>query len=306
MPGGILGSMAKGLLPFGGGGDGGGNGGVPGVGKGRRMPVQQSVDIGVGIETVYNQFTQFEQWPEFMHRVTRVTQEDDCTLSFAVKIWAKTKEFTAKIETQRPDQRIKWKVSQGITHTGVVTFHELGPNLTRVLVGMDMQPGGPLEKVARGMRHLKRAVRADLHRFKAFIEISEQETGAWRGVIEDGEVVEDHDPAYDEERSYADIEDLIGEEEEEEEEEEDEEEEEGEPEDYEEEDFEGDEEEEFDEEQEEDFEEDEDEPARVPPSRGRGAARRRGGRSTGRSRERRSSGHGGSRGDRSRRSGTGS
>jgi hypothetical protein len=304
MPGGILGSMAKGLLPFGGGGDGGGNGGVPGVGKGRRMPVQQSVDIGVGIETVYNQFTQFEQWPEFMHRVTRVTQEDDCTLSFAVKIWAKTKEFTAKIETQRPDQRIKWKVSQGITHTGVVTFHELGPNLTRVLVGMDMQPGGPLEKVARGMRHLKRAVRADLHRFKAFIEISEQETGAWRGVIEDGEVVEDHDPAYDEERSYADIEDLIGEEEEEEEE--DEEEEEGEPEDYEEEDFEGDEEEEFDEEQEEDFEEDEDEPARVPPSRGRGAARRRGGRSTGRSRERRSSGHGGSRGDRSRRSGTGS
>jgi hypothetical protein len=175
------------------------------------MPVQQSVDIGIPLETVYNQFTQFETWPTFMHRVTRVTQEDPCTVSFAVKIWAKTKEFTAKIETQRPDERIKWRVSQGMTHVGVVTFHELAPNLTRVLVDMDVQPGGMLEKAARGMRHVKRAVRGDLHRFKAFIEMAEQETGAWRGVIEDGELAEDHDPSYDEEREYADIDELRGE-----------------------------------------------------------------------------------------------
>ena len=101
------------------------------------------------LETVYNQWTQFEDWPQFMHRVTRVTQEDDCTVSFATKIWGKTKEFTAKIETQRPDERIKWRVSQGITHAGVVTFHELGPNLTRVLLdarcaaGRDAREGGP-------------------------------------------------------------------------------------------------------------------------------------------------------------------
>src|SRR5689334_24813575 len=84
-------------------------GGAPGVGKGRRMPVQQSVDIGAPIETVYNQWTQFEDWPSFMHRVTRVTQEDDCTLSFATKIWGKTKEFTANIETQWPNERIDRK-----------------------------------------------------------------------------------------------------------------------------------------------------------------------------------------------------
>jgi uncharacterized protein YndB with AHSA1/START domain len=215
-PSGILADTVKGVLPFGGdSGGGGGKGGAPGVGKGRRMPVQQSVDIGAPIETVYNQWTQFEDWPNFMHRVTRVTQEDDCTVSFATKIWGKTKEFTAEIETQRPNERIKWRVSQGLTHTGVVTFHELGPNLTRVLLGMDVEPGGLLEKAARGMRHVKRAARADLHRFKALIEMSDQETGAWRGVIEDGEVVEEHDPSYDEQREYAELDDITGESEEE-------------------------------------------------------------------------------------------
>jgi uncharacterized membrane protein len=205
-PGAILKDTVKGALPFGGGGDSkSSKGGAPGAGKGRRMPVQQSMDIGAPIETVYNQFTQFEDWPNFMHRVTRVTQEDDCTVSFATKIWGKTKEFTAKIETERPEERIKWRVSQGITHTGVVTFHELGPHLTRVMLTMDLQPGGMLEKAARGMRHFKRAARGDLHRFKAFIEMIEHETGAWRGVIEDGKLVEEHDPSYDKKRDYADL-----------------------------------------------------------------------------------------------------
>ena len=160
--GGLVKEAASGLLPGGGGDDGGGKGGMPGVGKGRRMPVQQAVDVAVPLETAYNQWTQFEDWPEFMHRVTRVTQEDDCTVSFATKIWGKTKEFKAEIETQRPDERIKWKVSEGITHTGVVSFHELAPSLTRIEINIDVDPGSLLEKAARGMRHIKRAVRADL------------------------------------------------------------------------------------------------------------------------------------------------
>ena len=205
--GGLVKEAASGLLP-GTDGGGGGKGGMPGVGKGRRMPVQQAVDVAVPLETAYNQFTQFEDWPEFMHRVTRVTQEDDCTIGFATKIWGKTKEFEAKIDTQRPDQRIKWRVAQGITHSGVVTFHELAPNLTRIEVNLDVDPGSLIEKAARGMRHVKRAVRADLARYKAFIEMQELETGAWRGVIEDGELVEPHDDEYDEERDYSDIEDL--------------------------------------------------------------------------------------------------
>ncbi len=213
-PGGIVKDAVKGALPFGGDDDdddddqSGGKGGVPGVGKGRRMPVQQSIDIAVPIETAYNQWTQFELWPNFMHRVTRVTHDDDCTVSFATKIWGKTKEFTAQIETQRPDERIKWRVTNGITHTGVVTFHEIAPRLTRVELNLDLDPGGMLEKAARGMRHVKRAARGDLHRFKAFIEMQENETGAWRGVIEDGELVEEHDPSYDKERDYSEFEDI--------------------------------------------------------------------------------------------------
>jgi len=184
------------------------SGGPKATGKGRRMPVQQAIDVGVPLETAYNQFTQFEEWPEFMHRVTRVSQEDDCSLSFATKIWGKTKEFKAEIVTQRPEEKIKWRVSQGITHTGIVTFHELAPQLTRIEVTLDVDPGSLIEKAARGMRHVKRAVRADLHRFKAFIEMQELETGAWRGAIVDGELVEPHDESYDEERDYSDIEDA--------------------------------------------------------------------------------------------------
>jgi uncharacterized membrane protein len=203
---GIAKQAAGGLLP--GGDSGGGKEGMEGVGKGRRMPVQQAVDVAVPLETAYNQWTQFEEWPNFMHRVTRVTQEDECTVSFATKIWGKTKEFVAEIETQRPDERIKWRVTQGITHTGVVTFHELAPRLTRIELNIDVDPGSLIEKFARGARHMKRAMRADLHRYKAFIEMQEIETGAWRGVIEEGEVVEEHDESYDEKRDYSDAQEL--------------------------------------------------------------------------------------------------
>src|SRR3954454_25352430 len=187
--GGLAKEAGKGILPGGGGGGGGGKSkGVEGVGKGRRMPVQQDIDIGVPLKTVYNEWTQFEKWPEFMHRLENVSQEDESHISFKIKIWGKSKEFKAEIVEQRPDERIKWKVVEGVTHTGVVTFHELGPRLTRVELNIDVQPGSLIEKAARGMRHVKRAVRADLARFKAHVLMEEEESGAWRGQIDDGEV----------------------------------------------------------------------------------------------------------------------
>jgi uncharacterized membrane protein len=175
---------AKDALPFG----GGNKNDEAGVGKGRRMPIQQSMDIGAPLKTVYNEWTQFEEWPQFMHRLESVSQEEDTQVKVKVKIWGKSKEFTADILEQVPDERIKWEVSEGITHTGVVTFSELAPNLTHVEVNMDVQPGSLLEKAARGMRHIKRAVRADLHRFKAHVMMNQEEQGAWRGTIDDGEV----------------------------------------------------------------------------------------------------------------------
>jgi uncharacterized membrane protein len=183
-PAGLAKEAGKGLLPGGGGSSGGGK---AGVGKGRRMPVQQSVDVAVPLKTAYNQWTQFEEWPDFMHRVTNVSQEDETTVAFKAKIWGVSKEFKAEILDQRPDDRIKWEVNEGLIHTGVVSFHELAPRLTRIELTLDVEPGSLIEKAARGMRHVKRAARADLHRFKAYIEMEEEETGSWRGRVEDGE-----------------------------------------------------------------------------------------------------------------------
>jgi uncharacterized membrane protein len=157
-------------------------------GSGRRMPIQQSVDVAVPIKVAYNRWTLFEDWPEFMHRFETVEQPDDTTLSFSTKFWGITRRFEAEIVEQRPDQRIEWNVTDGPAHTGVVTFHELADRLTRIEVSMDVEPHGLLEKTARGMRFTKRAVRADLHRFKALIELDEEAEGGWRGTIEGGKV----------------------------------------------------------------------------------------------------------------------
>ena len=207
--GGILSNAIKEALPFGGGGGGGDKGGGLGVGHGRRIPVQQSIDIAAPVDVVYNQWTQFDEWPKFMHRVVRASQEDETTVTLAAKIWTRTREFKAKIQTQRPDERVAWRVEEGMTHAGLVTFHEIGPNLTRVMLSLDVDPSGMIEKIARGARHIKRAARSDLHRFKAYIELAEHETGAWRGRIEDGEVVEDHDPEYDKGRAYSDADEVL-------------------------------------------------------------------------------------------------
>jgi uncharacterized membrane protein len=182
------------LSKLGGGGDSdedsgsGSKGGAPGVGKGRRMPVQQDIDIGVPLSTVYNEWTQFENWPQFMHRLVSASQQDETHVAFKTKIWGKTKEFTAEIVKQRPDERIEWRVTEGVSHTGVVTFHELAPRLTRVEVNLDVEPGSMIEKAARGMRFVKRAVRADLARFKAHVLMEEEASGEWRGKVEDGDV----------------------------------------------------------------------------------------------------------------------
>jgi uncharacterized membrane protein len=157
-------------------------------GSGRRMPIQQSVDVAVPIKVAYNRWTLFEDWPEFMHRFETVEQPDDTTLSFSTKFWGITRRFEAEIVEQRPDQRIEWNVTEGPAHTGVVTFHELADRLTRIEVSMDVEPHGLMEKTARGMRFTKRAVRADLHRFKALIELDEEAEGGWRGTIEGGKV----------------------------------------------------------------------------------------------------------------------
>jgi uncharacterized membrane protein len=202
------GDVAGGLtdkLPFGGGKDKEGKKDkakkATGHGRGRRLPVQVFVDVAVPIDVAYDQYTQFEEFPRFMHRVEKIEQRDDTSLTWHENVWGVRRSWTVEILEQIPNERIAWR-SEGGEMVGVVTFHELSERLTRVYVNMDFQPKGLLEKSASGMRHSRRALTSDLMRFKAYVEMKNEPSGAWRGTIEDGEVSESSDDAgrEDEER----------------------------------------------------------------------------------------------------------
>ena len=197
------GDLAGGLtdkLPGVGGGDQKGGKKPTGHGRGRRLPVQEFVDVAVPIDVAYDQFTQFEEFPKFMHRVEKVEQKDDSTLMWHENIWGVRRSWEAEIVEQTPCERLVWRSNGGTESVGVVTFHKLSDQLTRVYVNFDFQPKGLFEKTASGMRMSRRALRSDLMRFKAFVEMRNEPTGAWRGMIEDGEVSEGEDQERDDDR----------------------------------------------------------------------------------------------------------
>jgi uncharacterized membrane protein len=153
----------------------GGSGGSQKGGKTRRLPIQRWTDVAEPVDKVYEAWTQWEEWPKFMHRVLEVkpNEEEDNKLHVREKIWFWTREWDGEITEQRKNDRIAWKTDSGMQHSGVVSFHKLDDNLTRVMVDMDFYPQGMVEKMASGMRFVKRAVQADLARFKAYVEFAD-------------------------------------------------------------------------------------------------------------------------------------
>jgi uncharacterized membrane protein len=173
--GGIAGKAVSKLM----GGGGGGGGGQKG-GKTRRLPIQRWTDVAVPVNKAYDAWTQWEEWPKFMHRVLEVKPAEDDEdggdkIHFSEKIWFWTREWDGEITEQRKNDRIAWKTDSGMQHSGIVSFHKLDDNLTRVMVDMDFFPTGVVEKMASGMRFVKRAVQADLARFKAYVEFGDAE-----------------------------------------------------------------------------------------------------------------------------------
>jgi uncharacterized membrane protein len=152
-------------------------------GKGHRMSdVTESVDVNVPISTAYNQWTQFESFPQFMDGVESISQTDNRHSHWVTKIGGVRREFDAEITEQHPDERIAWKSIGGDTsHAGVVTFHRLGDNDTRVTVQLAWQPEGLMEKAGSIVGMDSHQVKADTARFKTFIEHRGTETGQWRG-----------------------------------------------------------------------------------------------------------------------------
>ena len=142
------------------------------------------IEIDLPVRTVYDQWTQFEDFPLFMGHIVDVRQLDDTHLHWKAKIYGIHKEWDAEITEQTPDQRVAWTSTDGTEHAGVVTFHALSDDRTKVVLQMEMDPHGFLEHVADWGGYVSDRSKKDLERFKDFIESRGKATGAWRGTVE--------------------------------------------------------------------------------------------------------------------------
>jgi uncharacterized membrane protein len=145
--------------------------------------VTEAIDVDVPVSTAYNQWTQFESFPKFMEGVERIEQLDDTHTRWTIDIAGVKRTFDATITEQHPDERVAWKSTEQPHHAGVVTFHRLDDNKTRVTAQMDIDPEGFVENVADKLGVLGHRVKGDMRRFKEFIEKHGDETGAWRGDV---------------------------------------------------------------------------------------------------------------------------
>lgn len=144
--------------------------------------IEKSIEVQAPVSTVYNQWTQFESFPEFMEGVEKVEQLDHRRLHWTARVGGKQKDWDAEISEQIPDERIAWRaVDDG--NAGVVTFHRISDDCTRVMLQLETEPEGAVEKIGDTVGVPARRVEKDLERFKAFIEKRGMETGAWRGEI---------------------------------------------------------------------------------------------------------------------------
>ena len=146
--------------------------------------IEQSIEVEVPVRTAYNQWTQFEEFPQFMEGVEQIRQTDDTHVHWVAEVAGRKKEWDAEITEQTPDQRIAWKSTNGDTNAGVVTFHKLDEGRTQVMVQMDYETDGAVEAVGDALGLAQRRVKGDLDRFKQLIESQGQESGAWRGEVE--------------------------------------------------------------------------------------------------------------------------
>jgi uncharacterized membrane protein len=151
--------------------------------------IQDSIEVQVPVQQAYNQWTQFEEFPKFMDGIQSVQQLDDTHVQWVAEIRGETRQWTTEITDQRPDEKVAWKTIDGeVKNDGVVTFEQVGDNQTRVNVEMDVESDSTTENVAGDLLGIvKDQVHGDLERFKQLIENRDEETGAWRGEVQDSE-----------------------------------------------------------------------------------------------------------------------
>lgn len=146
--------------------------------------VMQSVDVDVPVRAAYNQWTKFELFPRFMGAVERIDQVSDTRTHWVTKIAGVEREFDAEITEQHPDERIAWKTVDGPTQAGVVTFHRIDDNHSRVSLQLDFDPEGFAEKAGSALGVVDGQIKSDLKSFKSFIESEGSGVGGWRGDVQ--------------------------------------------------------------------------------------------------------------------------
>jgi uncharacterized membrane protein len=145
--------------------------------------IEESIEVNVPVKTAYNQWTQFEEFPQFMHSVKEVRQIDDTHLHWRANVAGQEKEWDVEITEQIPDDRIAWRSTSGVPNGGVVSFHRISDNVTRIMLQMDYQPEGALENLGDAIGAVRMEARGNLQRFKDLLELRGRETGAWRGSV---------------------------------------------------------------------------------------------------------------------------
>jgi uncharacterized membrane protein len=146
------------------------------------------VTVDAPIREVYDQWTQFEEFPRFMEGVESVVQLDDRTLDWTAEIGGQRRRWTAEITDQTPETRVAWKSTSGADNAGAVLFEPVDSERTRITLRMDVEPEGPVESAGDALGFIERRTKGDLERFKEFIENRDRATGAWRGEIHGAEV----------------------------------------------------------------------------------------------------------------------
>lgn len=152
--------------------------------------VHESIEVNVPVSTAYNQWTQFEEFPQFMENVESVTQIDDTHLRWVAEIGGKRNEWEAEIVRQEPDKVVAWKSVDGKGTSGEVKFEPLGSDRTKIDVTISWEPEGLLESLGEKIGADTLGVKKDLESFKELIESRGVESGAWRGEVVAGEKVD--------------------------------------------------------------------------------------------------------------------
>ena len=148
--------------------------------------VEKSVVVNVPVSTAYNQWTQFEDFPQFMNGVTSVTQLSDDRLQWVAEIAGVKRQWEARILEQVPDQKVAWAATEGATNAGSVTFADAGGGQTTVNLSLEYEPEGIVETVGDKLNIVEKQAEGDLERFKKFIEAEGYAAGAWRGSVNEG------------------------------------------------------------------------------------------------------------------------